>query len=135
MIRTKWPKPEFDLIMGWIRKSKNDQIEYWYKGGKVTEEESWGAFRGPGTYFLMEEGEIVYIGASSKIRQRIKQHTDKLFNEVGIICNELDGFCWEPTMIRRFHPLFNIQIPKKKGSYIWCHKLRRDTKYDVRRRK
>jgi hypothetical protein len=69
-----------------------------------------------GVYFLLDCEEIVYVGKSVDVRNRLKQHSDnlnKVWNRYFFIrCDreELDRL--EAYYILRFRPKYNIAIPK-----------------------
>ena len=62
-----------------------------------------------GVYMLIDHGEIVYIGQSANIQQRINSHKkDKQFDDVRIIdCNKIDRRIVERDLIHKHSPKYN----------------------------
>lgn len=66
-----------------------------------------------GVYFLLSDGEIVYVGASRNIMRRVSQHLDddsKTFDSVSFIeTSEQAMFRIESAYIEKFRPKLNEQ--------------------------
>lgn len=64
----------------------------------------------PYIYFLMNQGTVVYIGASTQMDIRIRPHfhSDKIFDAIALLptknYQEL-----EPEFITQYQPLYNVQ--------------------------
>ena len=67
-------------------------------------------------YKYVANDEIVYIGQSSNLENRIKQHkNDKLKNIQAIIyyfeCNnKIEATYWEYNLINKYHPKYNVVL-------------------------
>ncbi|MDA8256318.1 MAG: GIY-YIG nuclease family protein [Betaproteobacteria bacterium] len=62
----------------------------------------------PGIYFLMQEGEIVYIGQSRNVQNRIAQHGDKRFDSYAVLpCPDATLEKNERRLILKFKPKYN----------------------------
>ena len=88
----------------------------------------------PGVYLMKDkEGKIIYIGKAKNIRRRLKSYfsfsknnnsnsnsnngwkTSRLINKIANIefvltDNEIEAFLLESNLIKRFRPLFNIEL-------------------------
>jgi len=66
------------------------------------------SFRGkPSVYFLLNKGEIVYVGATRNLINRIKQHIyEKNLDEIRYLITD-HYLEWEPFYIRRYLPKYN----------------------------
>ena len=72
---------------------------------------------GPGIYFLISLDEVVYVGQSHDIANRLKQHWEsgKDFNRYFVIrCESENLNKLEAYYILKFRPRYNIAIPKEK---------------------
>lgn len=68
---------------------------------------------GTGIYFLIDSDEIVYVGKSVQINDRIRQHReDKRFSRYGYVECPHDQLEWlEAAYIRLIRPLINTMRP------------------------
>jgi hypothetical protein len=68
-----------------------------------------------GVYFLFHNEEIVYVGQSSDVHFRIRQHKDKQFNRVfyKAIPPEVDILAVEKHFILKFRPKYNYETTAK----------------------
>lgn len=68
----------------------------------------------PGVYFLIKDGQIVYVGKSMIPIRRIGDHArDKIFDSISFIpccADELDSL--EQDYIRALKPTYNLSRPK-----------------------
>ncbi len=63
-----------------------------------------------GVYFLINRLKVVYVGATTNYRVRIKQHKDKIWDTSRIIeCKEEKLSEYERRLIMKFKPKYNIQ--------------------------
>jgi hypothetical protein len=68
-----------------------------------------------GVYFLCDTdvGNIVYVGKSKNMIERIMAHSDKKFDRVfAILLHESDIALVEAAFINHYHPKYNKVIPK-----------------------
>jgi hypothetical protein len=61
-----------------------------------------------GVYFLIHNGEIVYVGQSVRLRGRIEQHTDKVFDSFSfVLCTQKHLDFLESLYIHQLRPKYN----------------------------
>lgn len=76
-----------------------------------------------GVYFLTHNREIVYIGMSTNIRNRIKQHIkqgEKIFDGFSFIeCGKRELYWRESKYINKFKPKYNKVIPSCYEKMDW----------------
>lgn len=109
--------------MYWFPNTKEDSAKY----GASDIIENSSAFlhkwRYSGIYFLIHDEEIVYVGQSVDVKSRLDQHSrgddvhdPKLFNRYFVImCDTSELNNLEAYYINKFHPKYNIAIPKFGG--------------------
>lgn len=74
------------------------------------------------TYMLMWKGEVVYVGMSTKIKDRLSSHNcrgGKLFDSAEVIACASQPSAWdlEGELIREHRPRYNVQLTHHgKGS-------------------
>lgn len=62
----------------------------------------------PGIYLLIDNHEVVYIGQTLNIHQRLKSHKDKIFDRYHFFRCEIDKLnFFEEELIDRFRPKYN----------------------------
>ncbi len=68
-----------------------------------------------GIYFLIDDGEVVYVGQSSRISRRIPEHLkDKKFNRIFLLVVSENIDKLEMDYIYKFNPKYNKQIRRAK---------------------
>ena len=92
------------------------------KGRKIKYEQIHGIKSKKGIYILKNESEIVYIGKSISLRDRLLNHWgQKLFDEIEILLieNEADINIIEPYLVSVYKPCLNKDfITKEKSSFV-----------------
>ena len=62
-------------------------------------------------YFLLREGEVVYVGQTTNGTARIRQHTDKVFDEAYVMrCRRRDLDELEDKYIIKYDPAYNKKL-------------------------
>lgn len=76
-------------------------------------------------YFLINDGEVVYVGQTRNGLSRPLSHRDKAFNEIKILyCSPEELDFWEDKYIQKYNPLYN-----KKSNYTMRWTLLRVRNY------
>lgn len=61
-----------------------------------------------GIYFLIDKNKVIYVGQSTDIRNRIKEHTDKVYNTILYLeCREDELINQETFFIIALNPKYN----------------------------
>lgn len=66
-------------------------------------------------YFLINDGEIVYVGQSNQVTKRLIAHTksNKIFDSISAIAvSPEDANDVEAKCIVKFNPVYNLNLPK-----------------------
>lgn len=86
-----------------------------YSEDEIIQHSSMYSHNGCGVYFLLFLDEIVYVGQTTDLRNRLKQHweSNKGWNRYFVIrCEKEDLLRLESYYILRFRPKYNIAMPK-----------------------
>lgn len=68
-----------------------------------------------GIYFLIKDGNVIYIGQSINVEKRLLKHRDKDFDTFRIIkCHESRLLEYERRLIKLFKPVFNLKVGGKR---------------------
>ena len=89
----------------------------------------------PGVYLMQdEEGKIIYVGKAKNLRKRISSYfstqnnnndnnwkTSRLLSKISnvefiITDNEIEAFLLESNLIKRYRPIFNIELKDQQRS-------------------
>lgn len=83
-------------------------------------------------YFLLRDGEVVYVGQTTIGLSRIRQHKDKVFDEVYVLrCDkhELDEL--EGAYIIKYNQVYNRKL--NEGAYMSMAALKSGVRKDLKR--
>lgn len=107
-----------------------DEVSEWIKSLSFVDAQNW---RGYVIYFLMKNDEISYIGHSTEIEDRIKQHKANKVDfdgvlSIGLTCGYQDALLLENWFINVFDPPLNKLFLRageklKKYSYMLHQKI------------
>jgi hypothetical protein len=68
-----------------------------------------------GIYFLIRDSEIVYVGKSANVLDRLSKHIEKGFDSFSIVeCSWKDMRMLEPHFIYKFSPPLNVTPPTNR---------------------